>query len=65
MVDTKHIVEQLEEFHKIYDDLQNIEVKIEDEGNAILLLNPLPKSFEHFNGVLLYGKECTTTLDEV
>ena len=32
---------------------------------ALLLLFSLPKSFEHFKDTILYGKEGTTTLEEV
>ena len=65
MVEYKSIVEELTEFHKIIDDLENIEVKIDDEDKALLLLSSLPISFDHFKGSLFYGKEGTITLDEV
>lgn len=65
MVDNKSIVKQLTKFHKIIDDLENIKVKIDDEDKTISLLSSLPKSFEHVKGALLYGKECSITLDEV
>jgi len=55
----------LAEFNKILDDLANIEVTMEDEDKALLLLCSLPKSFEHFKDIILYGKEGTTTLEEV
>jgi len=58
-------MEQLTEFNKILDDLENIEVQLEDEGKAILLLCSLPKSFESFKDTILYGKEGTVTLEEV
>jgi len=59
------MVEQLVEFNKILDDLANIEVNMEDEDKALLLLCSLPKSFGHFKDTILYGKEGTTTLEEV
>jgi hypothetical protein len=65
MTETRSIVEQLVEFNKIIDALENIEVSLEDEDKALLLLNSLPKSFEHFRDVILYGKEQTITLEEV
>ena len=65
MVENKSIVEQLTEFHKIIDDLDNIEVKIEDEDKAFLLLSSLPRFFEHLRDALIYGKEGTITSDEV
>jgi len=65
MVDSKAIMEQLTEFNKILDDLENIEVQLEDEDKAILLLCVLPKSFESLKDTMLYGKEGTVTLEEV
>ena len=65
MVESKSISEQLVEFNKILDDLANIEINMEDEDKALLLLCSLPKSFEHFKDTILYGKEGTTTLEEV
>lgn len=58
-------MEKFREFHKTINDLKNIEVKIEYEDKVLLLLSSLPRSFEHFKGALLYGKEYTITLDEV
>eukprot|EP00268_Persea_americana_P009428 TRINITY_DN13788_c0_g4_i2.p1 TRINITY_DN13788_c0_g4~~TRINITY_DN13788_c0_g4_i2.p1 ORF type:complete len:117 (+),score=26.76 TRINITY_DN13788_c0_g4_i2:400-750(+) len=36
------MTEQLDEFNKIIDDLVNIDVKVDDEDKALLLLNLLP-----------------------
>lgn len=47
------------------DDLENIDVELEDEDKVILLLNTLPKSFEHMKDVMLFGRENLITLDEV
>jgi len=38
MVESKAIMEQLTEFNKILDDLENIEVHLKDEDKVILLL---------------------------
>jgi len=65
MVESKAIMEQLTEFNKILDDLENIEVQLKDEDKAILLLCALPKSYESFKDIMLYGKEGTVTLEEV
>jgi len=65
MVESKANMEQLTEFNKILDDLENIEVQLEDEDKAILLLCSLPKSFESLKDTMLYGKEGTVTLEEV
>lgn len=65
IVDDKSIGEQLDEFNKALDDLENIDVKMDDEDKAIILLNALPSSFDHLKDVMLYGRETTITLEEV
>ena len=57
MVESKPITEKSTEFNKILDDLVNIEMKVNNEDKALLLICSLPKSFEHFMDVILYGKE--------
>ena len=64
-LESKPVGEQLDEFNKAIDDLENIDVKIEDEDKAILLLNALPKSYDHLKDAMLYGREKAITLDEV
>ena len=59
------IKEQLAEFNKNIDDLENIRVKLEDEDKVVILLNALPKTSEHFRDALLYGKDQLITLEEV
>ncbi|WVZ12209.1 hypothetical protein V8G54_016739 [Vigna mungo] len=65
MTELRTIEEQIAEFSKIVDDLENIEVKLEDEDKAVILLNALPRTFEHFRDALLYGKDQVITLEEV
>ena len=64
MAESRTIEEQLTEFNKNIDDLENIGVKLE-EDNVVILLNALPKTFEHFKDALLYGKDQLITLEEV
>ncbi|KAL1565167.1 E3 ubiquitin-protein ligase upl4 [Salvia divinorum] len=64
-VEGRGVVEQLEEFNKSLDDLENIDVQIEDEDKAIMLLNALPKSYEHLKDAMLFGRENTISFDEV
>ena len=45
-------------------DLQNKEVKIDNEDMAIRLPYSLPPSFKHFSETLLYGKD-DLSLDDV
>lgn len=59
------IGEQLDEFNKLLDDLENIDVKIEDEERAIMLLSALPKSFEHLKDAMLFGRETSVSIEEV
>ena len=65
MAESRTIEEQLAEFNKNIDDLENIGVKLEDEDKVVILLNALPKTFEHFRDALLYGKDQLITLEEV
>ncbi|GFZ02006.1 hypothetical protein Acr_15g0006150 [Actinidia rufa] len=49
--------EHLNAFNKILADLQNLDVEIDDEDKALLLLNSLPDKYEHLTTTLLYGKD--------
>ena len=55
----------MDEFSKIIDNLANVDVKIEDEDQAVKLLSSLPKSYEHFVDAMLYGRIQTLTREEV
>ena len=44
--------------------LENIDVTIEDEDQALLLIISSPKSYDNFKETFPYGRE-TLTLDEV
>lgn len=63
--DDRHISEKIDEFTKIIDDLENIDVKLEEEDKALILLNSLPRLYEIFRDTLLYGREKTISLEEV
>ena len=49
--------EHLNDYSKILTNLQNLNVKIDDEVKVLLLLNSLPDAQEHLITTLLYGKE--------
>jgi len=46
VVESKLIVEQLVDFNKILDDSENIDVKLDDEGKDLLLLNLVLSEFQ-------------------
>ena len=64
MQENKSIDKQLDILNKLIVDLENIDVTIDHEDQALLLLSSLPKSYVTFKDTLLYGRE-SLTLDEV
>ncbi|GJS19267.1 hypothetical protein Tco_0447899, partial [Tanacetum coccineum] len=55
--------DHIDEFNKLILDLANIDIEIEDEDKALMLLTSLPSSYENFVETLLYGKESLTIKD--
>ena len=51
-------------FNKLYLDHENIDVKYDDEGKALVLLHSLPRSYETFVDILKHGRD-TLTLEDV
>ena len=49
------ISNHLNEFNRIVIDLKNIECKVEDEDQALIVLCSLPPSFDHFVDTMLYS----------
>ena len=45
----------VDKFNSIITDLKSIDVKIEEEDEALLLLYSLPPSYKHFRETLCYG----------
>ncbi|GJW11883.1 retrovirus-related pol polyprotein from transposon TNT 1-94 [Tanacetum coccineum] len=55
--------DHIDEFNKLILDLANIDIEIEDEDQALMLLTLLPSSYENFMETLLYGRESLTMED--
>lgn len=52
-----NIVDHLHSFVKIISQLFSINVQMEYEDKAMILLSSLPPSFEHLVTTLMYGKD--------
>ncbi|GJW44215.1 retrovirus-related pol polyprotein from transposon TNT 1-94 [Tanacetum coccineum] len=59
----KKLSEHIDEFNKLVGDLANIDVEIDDEDQALMLLTSLPSSYDNFVGTLLYERESLTLED--
>ncbi|GKF13425.1 hypothetical protein Tco_0054887 [Tanacetum coccineum] len=59
------VQDHLEEFNIILIDFQNLDVDIDDEYKAILLVISLPASYKHFKEIMIYGKRETLSFDDV
>ena len=64
MSDEKTNNDNMDDFTRLVIEQENIGVKVDDEEQAILVLNSLPKSFENFVDTMRYIKE-KLTLGEV
>ena len=60
IIKEKVLVEKLDMFNKLILDHENINVGIDDEDQALLLLCALPKTHAHFKENLLYRRESLT-----
>jgi hypothetical protein len=55
----------LNEFNLIIVDLESLDVKIDNEDKAILLVVSLPPSFKHFKEIMLYGNHTSLSFENV
>ena len=66
MKEGTHVSDHLDEFNRVILDLKNIDCKVDDEDQALIMLCSLPNSFEHFVDTMLYGSGGdTTSIDDV
>lgn len=64
MKDGTTLKDHVDEFNKLILDLENVNIVLEDEDRALILLSSLPDSYEHFVDTLFYGRQ-TLTLNDV
>ncbi|KAL8519651.1 hypothetical protein ACS0TY_010548 [Phlomoides rotata] len=65
MSEDKGLSEQLDTFNMYVDDLEDLDVKLEDDEKALMLLNALPRSLENFKDVVLFGSRMRSAMDNV
>ncbi|KAL8493858.1 hypothetical protein ACS0TY_024865 [Phlomoides rotata] len=65
MLEDKNLSEQLDTFNRYVDDLEDLDVKLEDDDKALMLLNALPRSLENFKDVVLFGRQDQVSYDNV
>ena len=58
------LLEHMNVFNKLISPLRSMEVKVDEEDQALLLLSSLPKSYDHLVTTILYGKD-TLKMEEV
>ena len=64
MDESLSIDDNIDVFTKLISDLETLDIEIDDEDQAIFLLNSLPKAYDHLRDTLKYGRE-TLSLEEV
>lgn len=57
------ISDHIDAFNKIILDLKDINVKINDKGEAMILLCSLPNSYEHLVDTLMFGRQTLFMVD--
>ncbi|KAL8483497.1 hypothetical protein ACS0TY_026255 [Phlomoides rotata] len=65
MSEGKDLNEQLDTFNRYIDDLEDLDVKLEDDDKALMLLNALPKSLDNFKDSVLFGNQDGVSYESV
>ena len=67
ILEDQSFAEQIDDFSKNLDDLENVDGPMKNEDKAILLLNALPKAYQHLKDAMLFGRnaESGITYEEV
>ena len=63
MEECSSLANHIDNFNRIILNLEDINVKLEDEDKAIILLSFLLPSYEHFVDTLLYGRQSIIIVD--
>ena len=63
MTESTSVKKHVDNFNRIVLDLQGVDVKIDDEDQALILLCSLPSSYENFIDTMLYGRETISVGD--
>lgn len=63
MEEGSSISDDIDAFNNIILDLEDINVKINDEDKAMILVCSLPNSYDHLVGTLMYGRQSLTMAD--
>ncbi|MFQ6656299.1 hypothetical protein Gotur_026467 [Gossypium turneri] len=57
MNESELLRDRISQFITLFNDLKNIEIKINDDGQTMLLLCYLPSSYKSFRETLIYGRD--------
>jgi hypothetical protein len=57
------LCDHLDYFNRIILDMKNIDIKVDDEDQALILLCSLPDSFDNFVNSMLYGRDTISLTD--
>jgi hypothetical protein len=58
------LCDHLDDFNRIILDLKNIDVKVDDEDQALILLCSLPDLFNNFVNSMLYSRDTISLADD-
>ncbi|KAH7575557.1 hypothetical protein JRO89_XS02G0145600 [Xanthoceras sorbifolium] len=58
------LVDNMDEFKRLIQDLENMSIEMDDEDQIVILLNSLPRSYENFVDTLKYGRQ-TIKFEEI